>query len=634
MKFFMPVMLLIVFLSQSFSYAMSDDSLSDYYLMRALFRRELEQRYVLEDTNFNQIMLPVDVEKEEYFRTFSSIEEIDNSFYEASISRIMIPESYDEIPAGLRNHSIDDMPISSLRGNPVTMVLLPGIMQEFIRFGSFEKVMDKYKDSSLTQKWRDLKPGFWNFRHNYRRNKNREKYEDSVLDLSIVENNGEIGYKKMLLHDLISVASIDDSEGNPLIKLIRFNTDLLSLETLGAAGDVAKAYNRRLDKFIALMRENYPEENFKNIFILGYSRGTPVMLEMISQAHNDRDNISWISNLKGAISYGGVAYGTPDADFAFKEPESRDKELPNQKQIRMMKEYFIGDGGENKGLETIKNGHGESLNIFQEEQREKFKENWKVILSNIIRYCGFFSELAGMDSKEIEVEGENDDRSIMEKIASCGNFLKGFDKDALLNRYKNLDMSGFIFAAIKAFYAKFDLSLTKMVTFNIKTYNDNIIRFRKLISSAITGAKELTTESRLSWWKTHTVPTDGVMYYSFAATMDADSNLYSDDVTFRSISESTKKQLQNHKAFLKNYKFKLNDGAVPVHRVMFHPEITGSLNPDNAGMKARFLGLLGTTHWGITLPYVYGEKDEFSSNPYPREELLRAFAIVAAKNLQ
>jgi hypothetical protein len=84
-------------------------------------------------------------------------------------------------------------------------------------------------------------------------------------------------YEKRPLSELIDAASIDDANGKPLVKVILFNTKLGSLESLGDNGKRAEIFNRRLAKYLQLTGD-------QNLVFLGYSRGTPLALEMVAQA--------------------------------------------------------------------------------------------------------------------------------------------------------------------------------------------------------------------------------------------------------------------------------------------------------------------------------------------------------------
>ena len=73
---------------------------------------------------------------------------------------------------------------------------------------------------------------------------------------------------------------------------------------------------------------------------------------------------------------------------------------------------------------------------------------------------------------------------------------------------------------------------------------------------------------------------------------------------------------------------------VAVGRARFWPQLTALLEPAGPGAvpEARFLGVLGTHHWGLTLPAVNRSRDG-SVNPFPRTALLKAIAAQAATDL-
>jgi len=75
-----------------------------------------------------------------------------------------------------------------------------------------------------------------------------------------------------------------------------------------------------------------------------------------------------------------------------------------------------------------------------------------------------------------------------------------------------------------------------------------------------------------------------------------------------------------------------------VAKTMFWPEVIENLNPDNI-IDSTPLALLGTHHWGLTLPIVNKiNKNKIKSgqllevNPFPRKALLYSIGLAIAND--
>ena len=81
------------------------------------------------------------------------------------------------------------------------------------------------------------------------------------------------------LEEMVTVGSIDASAddetntpGTPLVRLVRLNAIMGSLETVGTVERSSKTYLRRLTKVF-----NVIGEKLTNVYLFGYSRGGTVL---------------------------------------------------------------------------------------------------------------------------------------------------------------------------------------------------------------------------------------------------------------------------------------------------------------------------------------------------------------------
>src|SRR6185437_6644882 len=70
----------------------------------------------------------------------------------------------------------------------------------------------------------------------------------------------------------------------------------------------------------------------------------------------------------------------------------------------------------------------------------------------------------------------------------------------------------------------------------------------------------------------------------------------------------------------------INDSQMVAYKSRFWPELAPLLNPAQAPMNGRWLGLVGTHHWGLALQVVNKPSDG-RMNPFPRTAMLEALAL-------
>lgn len=416
----------------------------------------------------------------------------------------------------------------------ITFVVVPGVLGEFIDIRAFEEIFSR--NSAYKNQWQQLAD------------------QKHAVDLRF--NLQENAMTEEKLSDLINAASFDDSSGRPLFKIVILKTLLGSMESVGSNMYVAKTLNRRLQKYFDLTHDS-------NMVLLGYSRGTPLALEMITQA--EKEHLSYLGSVRSVVSYAGVVMGSALADVT--------NDLNNENgQLKLAAQQLLGD------LQV-------STSVF--DRAEKFAHNTQAI--------GTF----------------------VHKLAQNADF----DPDAFLANARSGDFKT-VAALIAKMGAEFGLK-------SILDFNGHVKRMQTFITEVLKAVNELTSASRIDWWKTHTLPKQ-IKYYSLAAAMvDPDKDGVENEI-FHSgdgYSDSLDDQslLGNKRTYERVTGVPMNDSQVAVYQSLFLPQMISNLNPQNSGLEFKQLGLLETHHWGVALEVVNKMRDG-RLNPFPREKVLLALA--------
>lgn len=168
---------------------------------------------------------------------------------------------------------------------PITIIVLPGVLGEFIDSSPFEKIF-----SSKSR-----------FKSKVERLFKKEK--EPVYFLSSM-NSQQIKFTR-----LVRTGSIDDVLARPMVKLIYLKPMFASLESMGDLHENNLIYENRLEKLFAKIGTP------KNLYILGYSQGATVALEFVRHISKD-SRPNWAAKLKGLISLAGVLHGSAIAEKA------------------------------------------------------------------------------------------------------------------------------------------------------------------------------------------------------------------------------------------------------------------------------------------------------------------------------
>lgn len=452
---------------------------------------------------------------------------------------------------------------------PIHVILVPGIFGEFIDSRPFEELLSK-TDSTAARKWKSIADA------------TRNTPAGTVQGYSVAK----LADEPLPIDETIDVASIDDATGKPLVTLAFLKPRTGSLETLGSLEDSTNTYLPRIDRYASLMGRP------RNVVVMGYSRGTPVALDVVAKAAKDRNAHPWVDDVVGVSGLAGVIYGTALAD------STKD---PNNVTGKMLREI--------QGLAT---------NLHSCSPDKPFATAALHRTQNTAMWASTIAKVAWLASK-LPAHPEIEAEQISSATPDYGRLGKLVQRIAF-NDTMNLDRP-------------------------FSDYCANVERFKKTIDMAIRGVDSLTTESRLGWWRTNVLPPH-VRLFSVTATMgDATRDgqmwpLTTDETVNDPRSIDFKSLRGNFYDLFAASGIDLNDSQVTFPRARFWASAHPILNPEQAPVRAYFMGTLGTHHWGLAFPRAFATQDGLTGNPFPRTELMAAMgtfisqAIVSERNPQ
>jgi len=423
-----------------------------------------------------------------------------------------------------------------VRKKLLTIVVVPGVLGEFIDVRAFEEVFAR--NSSAKRQWADI---------------NSKLMANNMDRRFVLEKMADVPTK---LSDLVDVASIDDSTGKPVVKVVILRTILGSLESVGTNQNTAAQFNRRLQKYVNLTGD-------QNLVLLGYSRGTPLALEMVTQAQ--AQNLPFLSRVKAVVSYAGVVSGSALADIT--DDPSTDSGAMLNAVIKLRNELQTADSIWDRATKRTHNTQAVAALGFTIAKHSPFDP--KGILYNV--RSGDFRSIAILVAKVAAELGLKD--------------LLGFN-DHVIRTKKFID------EVLKAVNELKSSSRTQWwQTHTLPKH----IQYRSLVASMVDP--ENSAEEK--------------------AIYDSKEG-YSDSLDDKSL-------IGNMRSYKQITGIALNDSQVAVHQSLFLPNVISTLNPANTGLDIKPMGVLQTHHWGVALQVV-NKMNDGRLNPFPREKVLWALA--------
>jgi pimeloyl-ACP methyl ester carboxylesterase len=378
----------------------------------------------------------------------------------------------------------------------------------------------------------------------------------------------ELVEAELPLDELVSVGSIDDpTTGKALVNVVLLRTPPLSLESAGTVSDIADVFARRVDKFFDVLGR-IPN----TIGFAGYSMGTTTALEVLARS----GGTAWGGNVVGMVSLAGVNFGSTAADVSV----APDPENPGAAAIQLQL------------LETLSKQLKIPEGNFWSKQVTRMRNR---------HYWGKFAVNIVPTLKKEGDQGPLPDLKLL-SVKRARTMLEM----ALLTATSN-----------------FEFSLSN------EAHANNVRRWKYLVNRILDGVGELTTDARIRWWSSHTVPT-GIKYYTVAGSLTGKEEppragsmtgvlLGSLDYTIN---------LGGYKDYVKAGGSRFNDGQVGMAQARFWPQLASFLNPSQGDFETEFLGCFATHHWGLAL-----RKGVAGTNPFPREALLKALAAKIARDV-
>lgn len=540
-------------------------------------------RFTEETISFvDQMVTPLERDSDKIFRDLFAWHLNREGFSQASISRavFLTPEKFHQVPdtknptqfaAAMKEHFKDTVPSdwyqwgldnpASLRQpvapkKPVTVVVIPGIFGEFIKTFPFHEIVTN-QQSAFFQKW----------------NPAISKIQDEVYSLA------DLKVIPKPMSDLIKFGSYD-IEGKPWVNVIVLQARLGSLETLGGLDTVLPAYMRRLNKIFNVIKDD------SDLYILGYSRGGPVALELIARSVVRPDQQIWASKIKGTIGLGSVVYGTAVADEALDDPTSQ-----NGKAIAILRNLV------NQLQDRPTEGGGMPSRLNET----------KIVAQNTLAWQAALKQFL--------------DLNVGAKSQSGLSVVEVFNQEAAL-RSQNESLQAPDFQGNLKYVFDFGTDLFKLDC-PLACYFDNVKGFKILITKVIEGLGTLTVKSRMEWWQKTDFP-QNIRMLSITGTMpDRIKNGELSPLFFSPFYGKGTVDFNKilRPAFYGNAAVdgtEINDSQVNNFNARYWP----SMFPNRLN-KSYYLGSMGTHHWGFSFPTAI-ENANGEINVFPRSALMAA----------
>jgi hypothetical protein len=571
-------------------------------------------------------------------KTTGTLESVDERFARA------LPSDWYE--AGKKQKEFADAEVLErhLEANPVHVVIVPGIFSEMIPKTPYEEIFAA--DSSARRAWEKTVDELAKARDPLATDK---RYSLDAL--------GEVDAS---MKDLVRVGSIDSRKtGKPLVTIAYLRAQLGSLEDFGTLEEDNSYYLERLDKYFKLRAKIDGQAFPKHLYVMGYSRGTPVALDLVARAkrvahggekvirrdylklaHGDASgteiavDASWVDHVRGVITLAGVVYGSQLADV-LEDPSKPQGEI-HASVMSLSKPGVL-------------NGLGEGV--------AQCAVDWVRVQSVLGKTLVDALPLLGAKHHEIGLEGISPERAKLGSLLSFffaavglwppstsaievieqlvdGAPASAAEKQRALDALKNLP----------------NAHLEPVLRLDFRNFFaqgcENTRRFRILLNQVMKGAETLTTTSRLDWYANNELPSD-IRYFSITGTMGntvvdgvpweeahPESPVVTNPVAYDKASIDFNSLRGNYYDLVQKsqgrYLFQVNDSQVQVQRGRFWPNLAaaggGRVHANGDQLKTYFMGTVGVHHWGLSFPRAFSTNDGLEANPFPRTTLMKAMA--------
>ncbi len=376
--------------------------------------------------------------------------------------------------------------------------------------------------------------------------------------------------------ETVRVGSLDDDQGRPLVTLIFLRPRLGSLESMGSLEETNAYFMPRLSRAFRIL--GVPEE----FYFLGFSRGAALSLDMVTTARKHSDIYSWGENVKGVVTLAGVNFGSLTAD-AVTTPGNP--------------EYAFFSV-----LDTLgKKLHGVSADDSVANKAKNALENisfWKDALVSFTRALAQWP----------------------------------IRKEFLREKHLWQSLPG---TAVFDFLRKVGFEFFDVAS-PVDEFFKNSQRFKIMTTKFNRAVEDLTTRSRLNWWRSNVIPSD-VELFAIGASFGDPTNektgfvpLARNPLAYNWRALDTVFLRFGYYSMLNNTGATANDGLVSLDRVFFWPNLMRSLNPQQPELRVHNLGVAGVDHLGTTTDSATFAEDTGGRSPFPHEILFRSIASYVA----
>ena len=430
------------------------------------------------------------------------------------------------------------------RKEPITIVLIPGIFGEFIENRPFEEVLSN-AGSSFHKEWQEKLTGL-----------TKSQQAGKVFNFK------EMKVVEAPISELISVGSIDNTEGKALVKLIYLRPLFGSLETLGDIAGKRPIYQRRLSKVFDII--GLPED----IYLMGYSQGANVALDFLSDLAAKSELYPWAEKIKGVVSLGGVLFGSELSNMAKDSHELSYKLIARLSQLSDELEDNPHNWFKIPGVVSRNSLKWKDMLLFLNKIGASLPEPQPLPQSPNFELAGLYQLLVKIVTQNFELQYTS---SYFKNISRFKFFIKeaksaifGMTSEDRLNWWRNHELPNWAkYYAISGSMPDPSNELGSSPLINHLSYGVQTADFRVLVPSYL-------------------------------------------DIFRRTA-------------------IKLNDSQVAIHQTLFWPKLHQQLNPKQQDYETHYLGVLGTHHWGFAFPIAF-ESNEHKDNPYPRSTILKSIA--------
>lgn len=455
---------------------------------------------------------------------------------------------------------------------PATIIVIPGIFGEFIEQLPFQEVLNTPSQF-------------------------RERFQAKLDGLEgQVYSTYELGQSERSLGELVKVGSID-IDGRPHVNIIVLRALAGSLETLGSLKSNTEVYLRRLNRVL-------PAIETHDLYVLGYSRGLNVALDVASHAAKEPEVYRWADRIKGVIGLGGTFYGAAIAEAALSSADS-----PTGAALVVLQDLVA------KLHDTPHVDPAEDL-----KQRTQNTRAWVDAAARLAEIGQLGTSLHGEDfDLQAAVDlAKQSDADPLEIAAGL--------KEVMTREYAERDT--YYDIARPQLFGNLNLLVTFMFrTFRFQNffsrYYENIQAFKILIQAALTGAETLTPKARADWWNTHSLPED-IKIFSITGSMPDAYQAEALPKLFRL--RGYGHQMVDFNQALRSSFYdvlgaehtQMNDSQVSAYRSRFWPGLYGH------NYEHHYVATLGTHHWGMAFPFAIS--DSQGANLFPRSTLMATLA--------